>query len=724
MNKKELRKLRALPATKQMMEKGKIVRTVTISHWWDSEKHEVQKPEYGILLRVQNLSGYIKIAVFLPEWMKDDIRTPVYEVFLNPKGEEYLTRCLDRKGKEAGWSTAMFANLKGINTYGAWPSTQEKIYINQDGMKTLNSLELPNDKEKKGYKRLIAWQQYIRDENTKRKEKKEQALWDEDMKLVPALPKGFKEWMRKAAVEDVFIIYEYDRKKQKVGYCSRCKKLVPIVKPRHNKNTKCPACKVNAKFKSSGKTKTLWTNNYYAEIIQKMKGGIVIRSFRQVQSYHGHAYTDPFIGTYEERRVLIFDDGRTRKYDWAMYKNKFHRWVPDKGYITVKGRCRTKLYKRNLSSLRNSEVLKQSAIELWPELPMSASAYLALEKGNPAIEQLAKLGMFRMAKGMIEMHYDKKIIDQNQTELVKLLRIDGSRLKRLKDMDANIGMLKWMQYEKLVNTIWPDEMIKDYGDENIGTSDFNFLHVPIKFVKCYNYLKKQAELSCETMHQTLITWRDYTDMADQMKMNTKCDQIARPKNLKGAHDELILLREQDGIKKQAKQIAKKWPKVNKQLHKLKKFEYTEGDYTIIAPAGVEDIVQEGTILRHCVHTCDYYFDRIQRDESYLFFLRHSGNPSMPWYTLEVEPSGNIRQKRTTGDNQNADFQKAVGFLKKWQAYFKKQLSEEEKELGVKANQARIDNYKNLRKNQNRVWHGKLAGQLLADVLEADFMEAM
>ena len=97
---------------------------------------------------------------------------------------------------------------------------------------------------------------------------------------------------------------------------------------------------------------------------------------------------------------------------------------------------------------------------------------------------------------------------------------------------------------------------------------------------------------------------------------------------------------------------------------------------------------------------------------------------MPWYTLEVEPSGNIRQKRTTGDNQNADFQKAVAFLKKWQKFFREQMTEEEKELGEKANALREENYKNLRKNGNRVWHGRLAGKLLADVLEQDFMAAV
>ena len=89
----------------------------------------------------------------------------------------------------------------------------------------------------------------------------------------------------------------------------------------------------------------------------------------------------------------------------------------------------------------------------------------------------------------------------------------------------------------------------------------------------------------------------------------------------------------------------------------------------------------------------------------------------------VEPSVNIIQKRTTGDNQNADFQKAIKFLEKWQQYFRKQLTEEEKQLGEKANKLRIENYANLRKNGNKIWHGKLAGQLLADVLEQDFMEA-
>ena len=207
-------------------------------------------------------------------------------------------------------------------------------------------------------------------------------------------------------------------------------------------------------------------------------------------------------------------------------------------------------------------------------------------------------------------------------------------------------------------------------------------------------------------------------------MDTRNMMILKPKDLKYAHDELVIMINTKGIEKETEKIEKKFPKVNENLPKLAKFEFKDKKYCIVAPKAVSDIVSEGRILQHCVHTCEYYFSRISTDETYLFFLRRMDHPEMPWYTLEVEPSGNIRQKRTTGDRQNKDFEDAVPFLKKWQKYFKKQLTEEEKELGVKANELRKKEYQQLRIDENRIWHGPLAGQLLADVLEADFMEAM
>ena len=220
------------------------------------------------------------------------------------------------------------------------------------------------------------------------------------------------------------------------------------------------------------------------------------------------------------------------------------------------------------------------------------------------------------------------------------------------------------------------------------------------------------------------TWSDYLNMAKKAKLNIKSDMIWKPKDLAAAHQEVVLILQSGKMEEEAKKLEKKWPKVNSIVPKLQKFEYSDGKFSVLAPKGIIDIVREGTALQHCVHTCDFYFDRIQKDETYLFFLRKTEHEDMPWYTLEVEPSGNIRQKRTTGDNQNKDFEEAVKFLKKWQKEFQKRMTEEEKELGIKADQARQQEYAKLRKDGNRVWHGKLAGKLLADVLEEDFMEAM
>lgn len=724
MIKNELRKLRKLPATKTIMRYGLKFEEKT-ERLWSGTSRKVIVPEYEVLLRAQNLDGYIKIAIFFPNWIRKGITTPRYELFINKAGEEWITRELDENGNELRWLTAMVCNLGGLYYSGVfyYYGYETKIYANRDTAATISSL---GTESKNILRKILMWQQDIRENRIELKEQKEKAPWDADMKLVPEVSKNFSEWMRKDVCSKFYIFYKYSRNGTDTGYCSRCRKIVKINNPKQNKKTRCPSCRANAIFKPEGKVGKLSTGTYYADMIQEIEGGIVIRRFCQYQNYNND-YKNPRISNHEFRRAFIFDDGKRKNYEFGKYKNKEFRWIPGSEYydsgLYMQSK-KIKLYRKNFKKLKQKTLLKHSAIDEWKELPMSAARYLIVEKGNPAVEMLARMGMFKLAKEIIAERYDKNLFNQDATEISKILKIDKARLKRLKEMDANIDMLRWMQYEKMNDTVWPAEMIMELGESRIKISEFNFLMNPIKYQNCYNYLKKQSQIIGENFRQTFITWRDYINMADQMKMNTEIEQIQKPKNLKRAHDELVLLSKSKGLEKQAKELEKKWPKVNSQLPKLKKFEFTSGDYSIVAPDNILDIVKEGVILSHCVHTCDYYFQRIQTDESYLFFLRKSNSPDMPWYTIEVEPSGNIRQKRTTGDNQNPDFEKAKPFLKKWQKFFAKQLTDEEKELGEKADKLRKENYAELRKNGNKVWHGKLAGQLLADVLEADFMQAI
>lgn len=731
MRKEELRQLKRINATHLMLrlaKENKLKTPLVYKNRW--RMVEVNK-KYDMFIRCQTRGKLLMVCLFFPNDLASGVKTPAYELYLNPEGDEFLTRIL-HIGREVKWSSAKMKNLERVldDTHigdfyiMSQKDIDSRIWQNKEGRNTIKNFLKTKEG---GWQGIIEWQERARSEQIRKSEKRQQAPWDADMAMVPEMLPGFRRFTEHDASDEHFIFYDYEKAGAKSGYCSYCEKQVPVQKPRHNKDTVCPCCRKEAVFKARGKISTLSTGNYYTECIQKIKGGFVIRTFRAYRYYRQATPEQPRIGMHEKERYLVFADGTCRHYTWEMYKNKEVRWIPDgTGYTSYMWghSIKPKLYTRNLSSLKKT-VLKNSAVDLWPKLPCSTAKYLYIEAGNPAVEKLARLKMFRLAQGLIRERYDNELLNQSATELTRMLKIDKARLKRLKSNKWGVWHLRWLQYEKLVNTVWPDDMINDFGNAefNPGGRTFDFLPGPHHLIKIWNYLKKQAVLSQDSIAQVKGTWRDYMNMAEKAKWNTASRQIQYPKNLEEAHSSVILFLQGDSIKKQAGELEKKWPKVNKVLPGIKKFEYTSGMYRIVVPESIEDIVREGVALSHCVHTCDFYFDRIQKHESYLFFLRKASAPDVPWYTLEVEPSGNIRQKRTTGDNQNKDFEAAVPFLKEWQKVFAHRLTKEEKKLGILADEARIKEYKKLRKDGNKVWHGRLAGKLLADVLEADFMAA-
>ena len=106
-----------------------------------------------------------------------------------------------------------------------------------------------------------------------------------------------------------------------------------------------------------------------------------------------------------------------------------------------------------------------------------------------------------------------------------------------------------------------------------------------------------------------------------------------------------------------------------------KYEYTGEVYSIVVPSGVRDIMREGDALSHCVGKSDRYWERIEQQEAYILFLRKTAEIDKPYYTLEVEPNGTIRQKRTYFDRQNDDLKDAEMFLKEWQKVVSERLTE-------------------------------------------------
>ena len=723
MRKEDLRRLKRINATPHMMrmamdnklDEPKIINQYGYKYIYNTR--------YDMFIRCQTRGPYLMICLFFPDTMMDGSIYPTYEIYCNPEGNEFITRIRSSDGNEIKWSTAKVENLGRVFAeceIGGFKSSRgiNRIWQSYEGRMSIKQFL---DVSKPGIEGLMEFQKRSRERSIAEAEARQQKPWDEDMKLIPDIIPEFERWAKHEAADENFIFYRsiHDKK----GWCSYCEKEVPLINPVRNKQAKCPCCKKKIKFKLRSKIQQLQTKRRSVECIQAIQGGFVIRTYLIHSSYRNRSYDNPDWTFQEEERYICFDNKGIKHYTWDLYKNKFRRWcLTQHNYYRIYG-LEAKLYKRNLRSLKH-DVLKHSAIWLWKELPCTAAEYLYKEQGNPAVEMLARVGMFKLAREIMYAYYDNTLLDESATELTRMLKIDKARLKRLKEVGESIISLKWLQLEKIADTVWPNDMIADFAKNNIKVSDLSFLERPIKFVKVYNYLQKQQKLSGETLRQIVYTWRDYYNMAEQNNWNVESPQIGWPKDLKYAHEQVIIFARGTEIKAQASKLEKKWPKVNKILPKLKKYEFKDDNYAVIVPENIEDIVREGIALNHCIDHADFYYDRIQKHETYIFFLRKTKSVKNSWYTLEVEASGNIRQKRTTGDNQTSELDDAIPFLQDFMKHFKEVMTESEKKQGKVANEKRKEEYKKLRDEDKRVWRGKLAGQLLADVLEADFMEAI
>ena len=381
---------------------------------------------------------------------------------------------------------------------------------------------------------------------------------------------------------------------------------------------------------------------------------------------------------------------------------------------------------------------------LWPKklqnagLPILAGKMVKANYNNiittwhekPWFEYLVKGGFFKLVSETAAAYFtypekSGRLNDRGRT-MQEVFRLDKGRIDRLRQIGGSFKALNWLQYEQsmgqkistenltfLMKHFWPD------------TSDVCKILGYVKTANVFaNYVRKQAKMQGMTPAAVISDYVDYLDMAVKQGLNLSHEIFYKPKNLKEAHDACVREAQMQEGRKKAEGILKKFPDVEKNLNAVReKYTYVGEHFCIQVPDGIPDIVHEGRALGHCIDTTDRYFDRINQNISYLVFLRRRSAPTVPYYTLEIEPGGTIRQQRTTGNNQNKkDVEEYAPFIREWQAEVRKRLTEADRAAAENSRSVRLQEYRELREKKEKVWHGKLAGTLLADVLEADLIE--
>lgn len=728
MIKKDLLRMRRLRATPKMIKIAQkdIPKKVTINTYWGPR--EDTRREYQLYLRCRIEDDILKVALYYPDNLRTEGRMPSYEVFLDRSVRRFITYdCINNK-----WRDAKLDRLD-------WPQyvpTHPRTWMSTADAKAVADYL---GSEHLGYEAVLHYQLQLRREALMRRHKKETDPWDADMALTPVLPKDWNRWVDKVGIPQNFMFYNYKKRGAKTGYCTYCGKDVSLkVMPRHNKPGRCPRCRHKITYKAVGRLGWhLDTEQVCIYLIQNRPDGFVVREFWASRRYRKENYKTPEVSCAEHWRVIYDPNMAVRTYFWGNYKQLCTRWIAGEptyswmGYNSIycyHGCEDGRVYGRNLPHLAKG-ILKRTGLTDWiyaHGFMANPDKYMSLYRKIPQFEQIWKANLPKLTEECWSNYrcMDGLIKEPHSSNLTKALGIDKQELGRLRQHNGGCFLLQWLQWEKQSGKSVSDEVLQWFHTHKISATQLDFIWDKMNPVQVYHYLQRQSDSSHESIRQVIITWQDYLAMAERFHLDVSNEIVFRTSKLRQRHNELVLRCKQIDKQAQAADILKKFPEVDHVCQSIKaKYEYANEEYAIVAPTGALDIIVEGDMLDHCLRGNDRYWDRIETHESYILFLRRTSAPDTPYYTLEVEPDGTVRQLRTYNDDQNDDIYEARSFLREWQMVVAKRLTEEDRQAASVSRVLRKQEFEQMRRNNIIIFTGNLAGQRMVDVLTADLMEA-
>lgn len=253
------------------------------------------------------------------------------------------------------------------------------------------------------------------------------------------------------------------------------------------------------------------------------------------------------------------------------------------------------------------------------------------------------------------------------------------------------------------------DRVLDWMLENkLNPSDMEGMASRLSPEQMMNYIMRQKKESYPqwSVKTVISQYEDYLSMCKKLHKDTMDEMVYRPRELKRRHDEMVEEIRERETEIQAEEYSRKFQEAEQVLRKVKKkLEYRGEKYFIRVPERIVEIVKEGRELHHCVGSTDRYFDRIKQQETYLCFLRKVESPETPYYTIEVEPGGTIRQHRGLYDEE-PEIEEIRPFLREWQKEIRRRMTEKDRDLEQESARKREENLKKLREENNtRVLQG-------------------
>ena len=491
-----------------------------------------------------------------------------------------------------------------------------------------------------------------------------------DMPKFKPLTKSEKE-----TVNDLFTAYLFYEKINAQGdrqyTCSHCGKtfVIPalcrtvtdeIYELQHavhnEKYLHCPKCKIDVVIKNKGKSKGC--QNLYEEqrvcIIHTVgRDTVHIQCFAAVKRYSG-SY-NPQIDWHEVSKYILTPTkqekfkkhwyfGWTRQTELSepFSQRNAMGYYADNNYTVIGlNKLKKTFLKYNMLSEyvgRRREWLLNACSDLI-KAEIKMIKYLVYFAKYPQIEMLQKLEHYDVVENLVEAGLKSfPHVNWKAKSIYGFFKMSKSEYKEFK---AAGGTLKLLESRKTVNKIvkaptWNKvaEYIKKCGCEHYlrcAIEEMKKLSLPVK--EGVDYLIKQAVNRKRAFSSVFYEYRDYIKMAAELNYDIVNPVVYFPKDLKTAHDNAnrnhLALLEQRQAAAEKKQLAD-YMKIKKKY--IKQYEFSDENFSIVIPSGIDDIIREGKLQQHCVGG---YAHRHVNGTLTICFLRKTNDIETPLYTIEM-----------------------------------------------------------------------------------------
>ena len=256
--------------------------------------------------------------------------------------------------------------------------------------------------------------------------------------------------------------------------------------------------------------------------------------------------------------------------------------------------------------------------------------YLSAYTAYPYIEMACKLGFYKAVDDLVlDNCKNAALLNWNAPTSwgwLRLSKVDGRAFLKAEGNLDLLRLYKTAQKQSDVPSMsaFLNMAARFGGEENAGVLYAAAKKAGCSITEAVNYVERHKEL--DRPGTVVQMWSDYLDMANTLEYDLSRRDVALPKDLRQRHDNAMAT-----VAILGKQVMEQRHSLRvKQLDKMYAFDFN--GYSIVAPASVKSIVEEGKTLHHCVGG---YAARCMEGKVDILFLRRSRRKGVPYITLEL-----------------------------------------------------------------------------------------